>query len=340
MTQPLLSAVVLNWNARSYIVDCLNSILNTSYNNLEIILVDNHSQDDSITLLKESLTKEQLSKIRIIVNEKNYGAAQALNQGASLARGKYTIFIATDTKVDAACFSEMVRILESDESIGAASCKLLMMDNPIQLDSAGEYLNQYGFLLQRHAGQEIDRGQFSQIAEIFSVKGTALTVRKDVFDLAGGYPEDYFMFLEETDLCWRIWLSGSRVVFVPSALIYHVSGASINSHKRVSYLVKYYGSRNYITTLFKNLGGWSLAKVLPIHIFMWLALSLLFILKKRRDESIYIAKGVFWNFLHFPKLLKQRLDVQVSRKVSDSYLIPKIMRRVKLSYLFDRAGMW
>lgn len=340
MSQSLLSVVVLNWNARSYILNCLKSIINCEYGNLEIILIDNYSQDGSIALLKSSLTQDELSRVKIIINEKNYGAAHALNQGAEIARGKYITFVATDTKIDSACLGKMVEVFESDESIGGASCKLLMMDNAGQFDSAGEYLNQYGFLLQRHAEHETDKGQFDEIVELFSVKGTALTVRKDVFDLAGGYPEDYFMFLEETDLCWRIWLSGYRIVFVPSAVIYHASGASINSHNHASYIVKYYGSRNYITTLFKNFGILSLFKILPLHVFMWLSLGMFFMFKKRFRECAYIMKGVFWNFLHFRKILEQRRVIQTKRRLSDSQLMPKIMRHVSLSYLFDRVGMW
>ncbi|MBU1870358.1 MAG: glycosyltransferase family 2 protein, partial [Candidatus Omnitrophica bacterium] len=254
MTQPLLSVVVVNWNAKDFIVGCIQSIFASDYKNLEIILVDNHSEDGSIEFLRKSLAFEVLSKIKIIVNDKNFGAAYALDQGAELAKGKYLTFIATDTKVERECFSQLANLFESDRTIGGASSKLLMMDDHKRIDSAGEYLNQFGLLMQRHAGFEIDRGQFSEVADIFGVKGTALTVRRDVFSEVGGYPKDYFMFLEETDLCWRIWLSGKRIVFLPNAVIYHASGVSINSHKHSSYLVKYYGSRNYIFTLAKNLG--------------------------------------------------------------------------------------
>ncbi len=340
MSSALLSVVLLNWNARKYIVDCVRSVFNSDYSNLEIVLIDNHSHDGSIETLKEQLRPEELSRLRIIVNDKNYGAAHALNQGAANARGMYISFVATDTKVEKRCFSELVGVFESDSSLGAASAALFMMDEPGRFDSAGEYLNQFGLLMQRHAGQEIDRGQFKDIVEIFSAKGTALTVRADVFRKAGMYPEDYFMFLEETDLCWRIWLAGYRIVFVPTARIYHASGVSIRAHKKHNYIVKYYGSRNYVYTLLKNFGALRCMGIVPLHCLMWYALALGFALRLRFAEAWYIVKGVTWNFLHIARVLKQRSIVQQQRVVSDRQIMPKIMRSVPVSYLFDRAAGW
>lgn len=311
----------------------------SSYPDLELILVDNASTDGSIEELKAYL-KERTSRIKLIINDKNYGASYALDIGVKASSGKYISFVASDTRVDQDCFAQLIEYFESDEKIGAVESKLLLMDNPGQFDHAGEYLSQFGLLLQRHAGQEIDKGQFDQPAEIFSAKGTALTVRREAYQKAGGYDTDYFMFLEETDLCWRIWLSGYRIIFVPEAKIYHASGISIRSHSRSSFLAKYYGPRNYIATLFKNFGTMNLIKILPLHILLWFLLSLLFVFRLRLKESFYIIRGILNNFLNLPGLLKKRLKIQRLRVISDKELMPVIMRRVSFSYLLDRVGMW
>lgn len=340
MSLPLLSVVVINWNAKKYIINCLKSILESEYNNLEIILIDNHSEDGSINLVKELLKEDELSKISIFINDRNFGAAYALNQGASIARGKYISFVASDTKIERNCFHELVKVLESDDSIGAVSSKLLMMDEPQRFDSAGEYLSQYGFLIQRHAGYEIDHGQFNQLAEIFSVKGTALTVNKGVFKKAGMFPEEYFIFLEETDLCWRIWLSGYRIVFVPNAYIYHASGISIKQSSCRQYLVKYYGTRNYIFTLLKNLGPKNLFCIVPIHSLMWLGLAIWLCLNRRINEGWYVLKGILWNIISLKEILRKRNLIQNLRTKTDRELMPKIMQRISFRYLYNRVKAW
>jgi hypothetical protein len=339
MNLPLLSVVLINWNAKKYICNCINSVFNSSYQNLEIILVDNYSTDGSLDELRFFLG-DKFTKIKLIINDKNYGPAYAVNVGVKETRGKYISFLATDTKVDKECFSELVKIMESDKSIGAVESKLLLLDEPNRFDHAGEYLNQFGLLLQRHADQNIDRGQLDYITDIFSAKGTALTVVKEAFKKAEGIDTSYFMFLEETDLCWRIWLSGYRILFVPSAKIYHASGTSINSAENRNYLAKYYGSRNYITTLFKNLGFKNLLMIIPVHVGMWFLLSLWLAIHLRIKEGLYILEGIGWNIINLGKILEKRRNVQSKRVISDIDLMPKIMRRIKLSYLFDRVRAW
>jgi len=337
---PFLSVVVLNYNAGKYIVACLKSILESSYKNLEIILVDNQSLDGSIETLKSSLTARELAGIRIIINKTNLGAAIALNQGARIATGKYITFVATDTLVDKDCFLHLVESFEDDPSVGGASSKLLMMHKPDAFDSAGEYLSQYGILIQRHAGQEIDRGQFNQKDEIFSAKGTALTVRAEAFKSIGMFPEDYFMFLEETDLCWRIWLVGYRIIFVPDALIFHARGASVNASTNRNYLVKYFGTRNYIMTLIKNFGFMRFMTIVPVNILMWFGLSIFLIIRGRIKEGWFVMRGILWNIFNLNKILEGRAKVQKLRRIPDSLFLGRVLKHIPLSYLFNLTKGW
>jgi hypothetical protein len=338
---PLLSVVILNWNAASYIVSCVRSVLSSAYAPLEVILIDNASTDGSIALLKAALRNTDLSRITFIENNQNIGAARALNQGACRARGKYISFVATDTTIDPGCFPRLIGHLEQDDSIGGVSAALYLMDDPGLFDSVGEYISRIGLLVQRHADDEQrDRGQFNHPAEILSTKGTALTVRADAFRAAGMYPEDYFMFLEETDLCWRIWLAGYRVVFVPGARIYHASGVSIKSHTRSSYLVKYYGARNYLYTLIKNYGLLRCAVIVPLHALLWFALACVLLLRGRAAEAGYIIKALLWVCLHARPLLRARRGVQAGRVRDENDLMRRIERSVSLRYLLARVAGW
>lgn len=336
---PLVSVVIVNWNAREHLRGCLKSIIKSDYSKLEIIIVDNASTDGGIDYISKIFGPDSF---RIIRNKKNFGPARAASQGIKKAKGKYISILANDVKVHRACFKEIVKTMESDTKIGVCQAKLLLMDNPKVFDHAGEYLTPFGFLYNRIAGREKDTGQFDQVEEIFSGKGTALTIRAETINKAGSYDEDYFMYLEETDFCWRVWLQGYKVVFVPKAIIYHDTGTATKSLSKRGrrMLVKYYGTRNYITTLIKNLGPLWLVKMLPLHILLWLGIAVFFILKLRVGEAFYILKGIGWNLFNLRKIIRKRKLVQTARGVKDDKIMPIIMKKIGLSYFLRIAKAW
>jgi len=336
---PLISVVILNWNAGRYLEGCLRSVLNANYPNLEIILVDNASTDGSIEQVRD-LVVSNAERVKLIQNESNCGPARALNVGVRIACGEYITILGSDTEVDSLCFMEIAKVMVADSTIGACGSKLLYMNDRGRLDHAGEYLSQCGLLIQRIAGREMDEGQFDSVDEIFGVKGTALTVRREVLEKVGLFDEDFFIFLEETDLCWRIWLNGHRIVFAPDSRIYHASAISIESSPQRNYLVKYYGTRNYIIMLLKNLETMNLLKILPIHVSLWFGLSVLLCLKGRFLESWYVASGVGANIIRFKDIMEKRKGVNRIRVVSDEVLLPKIMRKISWGYLVNRALWW
>lgn len=338
MSSPILSVVIINWNAKPYVEGCLNSVFGADYPRLEIILVDNASTDGSPGEVRcQSSPGRDFLFIR---NQTNIGAAGAANVGLRHSHGKYVIFMASDTQVGSSYFGEIVQVMERDDTIGGCESKIVFMADRRRLDSAGEYLTPYGFLFHRIAGQEIDQGQFDFVTDIFSGKGTGLSFRRSVLDEIGGYDEDYFMFLEETDLCWRVWLAGYRMVFVPQACIYHASGVSISAVHKRHLFVKYYGARNYVTTLLKNLGARGLVTVFPLHISLWLGLVGWLTLRGRLDEGWHILKGIGWNLMHLGDVLHRRRRVQKLRKVPDRQLFPKIMRSIGFRQLLCRATGW
>ncbi len=335
---PLLTVVIISWNTEDYIWDCIRSVLHSDYPNLEIIVIDNASSDNTKSHLPIG---SRNYPIKTIINDRNYGCPYAENQGIALAKGKYISIICGDSKVEPAYFSEIVKIMEADSTIGAVGAKMLVMNTPYKkIDSVGEYLNQYGLLEQRHAGQEIDQGQFEEQTEIFGIKGAGLTARVDVLKEVGGFPKDYFMFLEETDTCWRIWLAGYRIVFAPKAIIYHATSTSINKHPEKDYLVKYLGTRNYIYTCLKNYGLKNLLCIMPCHILMWLGVACYMLLNGRFRHSWYVFKGVSWSLFNIGYVLKNRKQPQEIRRVTDKEIMLKIMRKVSLMHLIEKAMDW
>ena len=242
-----LSIIIVNFNTKKILGECLESIIKTTKKiKYEIIVVDNDSKDGSLVLLKKLAQKHP---IRIIVNKKNAGFGIANNQGAKIAKGKYILFINSDTLVKKNVLGEMVLWSEDNPKVGVSTCALKNSDNSLQ--GTGGYFPDlfkvfaWMFFLENiplvdriikpfhpmHPQSTIYKGEgfFKKAHQRDWVTGAFLLTRKDIFDKAGGFDVDYFMYTEEVDLCWRIKKNGWQVWFLPKWSIIHLGGASSTS---------------------------------------------------------------------------------------------------------------
>lgn len=327
---PLASVIIVNHNGIDFVDACLRSVLKSDYENFEVIFVDNASCDGSLEYVKKAFSNNQ--RLKFIENPGSFGPAVGRNRGSKITNGKYLIFLDNDTKVGPAWITELVEVLEKDPSIGAAQAKLLRMDTNLY-DCAGDCLGPLGFLIERSKGKE-DKGQLDFTADILSAKSAASIIRKELFDRIGGFDEDYYMYLEETDLSWRVWLNGYRVVFVPASVVYHAFETPKKSFKKhySRYIVRFFGCRNYILTLIKNLDGFDLAKILLLHIICWLSISLFFILRFRFLDALYILMGIGWHLLNLGTSLNKRIYTQKYIRASNTqYVFKRIMAEENVS---------
>ncbi|MFC1709878.1 glycosyltransferase family 2 protein [Candidatus Omnitrophota bacterium] len=336
MNPPLVSVIIINLNGKEFLPRCLSSVFRTEYSNFEVIFVDNDSNDDSVEFVRDNFKDNRLS---ITKNDRNYGVPGGRNIGSQSAKGEYIVFLDNDAEVDSTWLKELVSAFESDTMIAVAQCKLLNMIERNRFDHAGDYLTSLGFLSER-SKQDIDRGQFDKIDDILSAKGAATMIRRSVFEDLGRYDDSYFMYLEETDFCLRAWQAGYRVVFVPKAIVWHAFVTPLKDTKThySSRIVRYYGSRNFITTLIKNFSVFNLCKFLPIHILSWLFLSILFLFKGKFQDSSCVIRGVFWNLTHLPSIFKKRSYVQKNiRKVNDQAFLGRVMISQGIGFYFKKA---
>lgn len=336
---PLISVIIINYNGMEFLKRCISSLLITDYENFEIIFVDNGSTDDSVKYLSENFKDKRIS---LVLCEKNYGVPGGRNIGFKKSKGKYIVFLDNDTEVDSKWLKELVIVFESDSKIAVAQCKLLNMVNRDKFDHAGDYLTPFGFLYER-SNQSIDQGQFDKIADIFNAKGAATMVKASIFKELGMYDDSYFMYLEETDFCFRAWLAGYRVVFVPNSLVWHAFETPMKDKKKYysNFIVRYYGSRNYITTLLKNVSLLSLLKILPFHIISWTFLSISFIIRGKIKDAFWILGGIAWNIANLPNVLKKRNYVQKNiRKVKDKVFFDKVVISKNISFYFKKASCY
>lgn len=335
--QPLVSVVIINRNGREFVDACLRSVFSSDYPEYEVIFVDNASDDGSLEYVKDNFRNNL--RLAFVENKESVGPAVGRNRGVRAAQGKYILFLDNDTQIDKICIRELVAVLENDGSVGEAQAKLLKLGADNIYDCAGDYLGPLGFLIERSRGVK-DVGQFDYIADILSAKSAGCIIRRDVFDKIGGFDEDFYMYLEETDLSWRVWLAGYRVVFIPQAVVYHAFNTPRKVFKKYysKYIVRYYGCRNYISTLIKNLEFVNLIRFLPLQMGCLFVLSFLFSLKGDLQDGFYVFKAIGWNVLNLPVLFrKKRIINQRIRVTDDKKILDRVMDRKSVQYYFGKA---
>lgn len=334
-----LSIIIVNYNGKEYVDKCIKSILESHASSFEIIVSDNGSQDRSVEYLKNKYN-QSLDKIFFVGLDKNYGPSRARNEGVKIARGKYLCFLDNDTEVEKEWFNEVKLEFEKDEKIGIVQCKLLLSKERNKLDYVGEYIGQNGFLVQRAQTGEVDHGQYDQKVEILAAKSAGMFIRKKVFERIGGFDSDYFIYVEETDLGWRCWLMGYRVVFIPKSIVYHEFGTStlILGKNKNNYNAKFHGCKNYILTLVKNLGLVSLLRILPLHIFLWIGLAWYALIIKREWKVFYwIHKGIVWNAINIKRNIYKRRIIQKRREINDDNLFKIILKKKPFLYFIQKV---
>ena len=162
--KPLVSIVILNYNGKKYIKNCIESIKNQKYSNIELILVDNASTDGSMVGLKKLYPE-----IKLIINNQNLGSAKANNIGAESSKGEYLFFLNIDTKLDSYCIDNLVETFKSDTEIGICACKELSYDGKIQWN-CGIAVDIFGYSLQGIP------------KKVFHASSSSLFIKKELFN--------------------------------------------------------------------------------------------------------------------------------------------------------------
>ncbi|MCK9418525.1 MAG: glycosyltransferase family 2 protein [Nitrospirae bacterium] len=241
----LISVVIVNWNGKYLLGECLDSLLAQSVGGVEIILVDNGSQDGSAEYVLE-----RYRDVRVVSLPENIGFAGGNNAGIRIASGKYIALLNNDTRVDPEWIPNLLKEAEAGPAnVGMWASKILSYDNPNIIDNVGLLLYPDG--LGRGKGRmEKDEGQYDQTGEAFFPSGCAGLYRREMLDEVGLFDEEFFAYADDVDLGLRARLAGWQCIYVPSAKVYHKYSASSSAHSpfkaflvernRIWVLLKYY----------------------------------------------------------------------------------------------------
>lgn len=258
-----VSVIIINWNTRQLLADCLDSLLTTAAGlNLEYIVVDNGSTDGSQVMLRE-----QYHQVRLLANQENVGFGRANNQGMDVAQGRYALLFNSDALATPGFLQRMVALADANPKVGMVGAHLLNQDGSFQasftrfptlwrefliLSGLGRKL--YGYYFPSH-GPEEEKGQ----QKVDYVEGACMLVRMDAYRQAGGFDPAFFMYAEEVDWCYTFQKAGWDIWYDPGAKVIHLGGGSSGGRKtsreadlyqgRVRFFRKHYG--NAAATLLK-----------------------------------------------------------------------------------------
>ncbi len=228
MNYPKVSIIILNWNGLEDTIECLNSLRKITYPDYEVIVVDNASKGDDVRILKENFN----DYIHVIENDKNFGFADGCNIGMRYAisgETDYVLLMNNDTTVAPDFLTEMVRVGESDESIGILGPKIYFYDEPNVIWEAGGKINWWLGSIDIYAYGEVDIAQRDNITETDLVSGAAMLIKRELLDRISLLDASFFFGFEDYDFCIRACKAGFKVVYVPSAKIWHKVGRACSN---------------------------------------------------------------------------------------------------------------
>jgi len=247
---PKVSVITVNWNNFNDSAECLESLRKTTYPNFEVIVVDNGSVGDDVSLLKQRFG----DSIRLIVNDKNSGFAGGCNIGIkdALARGAdYVVLLNNDTVVAPDFLEGLVRVAQSDERVGIAGGKVFCYELPELIWFAGGIINYRTGRTPIRGSGEADKGQFDEIVRVDWISGCFMFISRDVLQAVGMLDERFFFGWEDVDLCVRAARKGFKVLFVPESRIWH-KGFGIDKRDRLMGMPVYYATRGQFLFMEKH----------------------------------------------------------------------------------------
>lgn len=307
------SIVVVNYNAMPTIGPCLRSLVSTTDETTEIIVVDNGSTDGSAQLIAESFPSVKL------IYATNLGFGGGNNLGAEHACGEYLVFVNPDTVVTPGWWQALVEALAADKNVGMTTSRILLAEDPARLNTAGNDVHLTGLTLCRGMGQPTT--SYSEPATVGAISGAAFAIRRDLYYILGGFDAEFFMYMEETDLSLRAQLAGFQCRYIPQSIIHHHYQLRFGPNKT------YYQERNRYRMLLKNLRWRTLLCLLPA---LLLAETVTWGYVVVGDRPNWTAKLRAYRsvFSDWPKIRQLRQDIQRHRIVPDRQLLEHITGRL------------
>lgn len=232
--KPDVSVIIVNWNTRDELRECLRSLHPSLHPDVqaEIIVVDNASWDDSVAMVKR-----EFPEVKLIENRLNEGFGKAHNRAAQVAQGRYLLLLNSDARAHPGALKQLVDYADAHPDVGIIAPKVLNPDGSLQYSCRRFPVYEAGLFRNTLLGRLFPQNRFvrdylmtdfdhAHTMEVDWVSGCAMLIRRETWHQLGGFDEQFFMYCEDVDLCWRAHEAGWKVVYHPDAIVTHAIGRS------------------------------------------------------------------------------------------------------------------
>lgn len=329
---PEVGVLVLNWNGRRLLETFLPSWIAHTPDWAELVIVDNGSDDDSLSYLSA-----HYPQVKVLPLGENLGFAAGYNRAIQELDYPMVVLLNSDVELTAGWLDEP-RALLSDPTVVAVQPILRaerQRDHFEYAGAAGGFIDKWGYPLCRGrllSTVEADHGQYADAAEILWASGACLIIRRDSYLEAGGLDPVFFAHQEEIDLCWRLRARGGRILCAPHSVVYHVGGASLGMDSPRKTFLNY---RNNLLMLYKNLPERRLSQVLVVRLVLDLVSALIFLLQGKPRHMAAVLKG--WRCF-----LIRRAQCEGARqenlRLTTTELMPQLIRPYSLVWQYYVRG--
>jgi GT2 family glycosyltransferase len=315
--EPLISIIILNYNAGNLLLECVKSIINSNYKKLEIIIVDNVSKDNS-----HKICKKKFTDIILIENKKNLGYCGGNNIGIEQANGEFLVILNPDVIVESNWLNELL-IAFRKYGDGLYQPKILATTDHSIIISAGNMIQLFGFGFARGKGEN-DKGQYEKDEEVGYASGTCLFSSADIFKEIGNFDSYLFAYHDDLDLCWKGRLKGIRSFYIHKSIIYHpLEGYSFKWNSFKYFLME----RNRLYCLKKNFSKKTIFKMLPSLILVDIAVTLFYLKKGFIFEKIKANLNILKNY---NTISRNHNLIQQNRIIEDNEIIKKFTNKIEI----------
>ncbi len=327
---PKISVIILNYNAGELLLNCVESVLNTNYDNLEIIVVDNASSDNS-----HRLCKEKYNMINLIENDKNEGYCEGNNVGLRYAKGEFVAILNPDTIVDSQWLKELL-LSYNKFGDGLYQPKLLSTSNHQIFNSAGNMIQLFGFGYSRGKG-EIDNGQFNNDETVGYSSGACLFTSLKIIKRIGLFDPFLFAYHDDLDLGWRSLLLGIKSFYIPKSIVYHAESFSFKWSPYKFFLLE----RNRHYCLLTHYSKRTFYRILPMLFLVEIGIFFFFLSKGLIVPKIRAYSDIIKNRKQISKryaeLQSTRIidDKKITHYFQNEVFVPKEVSTKLINKLFN-----
>ncbi|NCT55867.1 glycosyltransferase family 2 protein [bacterium] len=327
----MISVIIVNYNGLKWLKGCLDSLKVQTYKDFEIIFVDNASTDGSVAYVKKNYPK-----VKVLVNKENYGFAKGNNIGYKASSGEYIVLLNNDTYVEKDYLKNFIKVFKEYPKCGIAQSKIVLMDDPSKLDSAGSFWTGTAFLYHEGYQQGAEVQKYNNPYKVFSVKGASMLIKKEVIEKVGLFDEDFWCYYEETDFCHRAWMNGYESWYYPTALCYHKGGSTSSQFNNE--VIQYHNIKNKLSSFYKNFSTWNFLKYFLLLNFYSLLISFYFLLKLNKSYLASYLRSLKW-FINNLKILNIKKNKISSTNLKKGFVdIPRFRAPIKY-YFYLLTGL-